>query len=1328
MKLHLPVSLRKALLACFSVVSVCTLYSGGIAAAADLTLDDDASLSADYADSSSITDLAGGTLTLEGGTNLLLSSCGEGDGKTYTLLTGVGGLLDAAGNPLTLTEENNAASLYFDTTQPGTGFWADAILQLSSDGTLQLVQHTETLKEAVTITTRQTGSVDYRFYAGVAFCDIFSFSSGGAIDGNGDITLSGNGSVEFSGNKASSSSSSSASGGAIYEGSSSTIELSDNGSVTFRGNTVSSYYAYGGAIDGSTITLSGNGSVEFSGNTASAASSNSNSSAYGGAIYGGENSTITLSGNGSVTFSGNTASASSYYARGGAIYGDYGSTIRLSGNGSVEFIGNTASSGGAIDGGEKNTITLSGNDSVEFSGNTASSSYRGYGGAIYTAISTITLSGNGSVTFSGNTASSSSSSPYAARGGAIYGDYSTITLSGNGSVTFSENTASSSSASGGAIYGSGNLSIRNNDSVLFEKNAEIKNGTYRLRSINVGRSGDTISLSAAEGKSIEFRDSVYISSGSQMELNADYTDADGVVHKQTGDILFTGAYAAQHLNKLLDDAGLARTATADEILNSRTTEVYAMTKLYGGRLRVEDGAVYRGQGITAKENSASTVLVKNSVLHHAGYDLTFSAGTTLELQGKNTIAGTVKMLAGSALSLVASADNATSETAVLTLDGALTLPQNGTITLRLSVDGGVVQENSYALITGVSDHRSWSESTIRVTTDKAGCTVSYDDLSWVGNTLWLYYDNQPDLTIATWTNESGNRLWDAASVNWEQNEYDYAYKDGVQVIFGDEGAGTVTLVGQLSPASVLVNSSQDYTWNADSTARESLIGSMKLTKDGSGKLTINTANSYTGGTIVNAGTLVAGSDSAFGTGAVELNGGVLELNQKPLENKLLAQGGIISGGSGFRGAVVFNGSVGLRGNLSASSVTINPGSVLTLNGSTISVSGLLTLGGSAVLKLNGSDFGDGDVLITFGSLRGSEKLLSVEYGDDSDKYSVEKKGNALILSWLEETQPEEEEKPSPLPPTEPDIPEQPVPALDRDGCDALVQSSWGVFTASHAFADAIGGQRSAAGYVGRQESVAWVSALGGMHLIDGSVSSSGSDIDLFGAAVGMEHYMSATDTVGIAVGRLSGDVRLKNSGRETEQSGTYFGLYGVHQLADFDRSNHLNLRWSAVYGDTETEGSIGQEKMSLRQDSVQLNARVDWASQLNDAWAVNVFAGMEYFASESAENEESEEARVRMGSIQNLRGELGIGTRYTSGSTTLYGELRYLNDVVRSNPCADINGVRGYGANPGRQGIGVTVGAQQELGGGWSVSASYSLEAMSEATMHSANVGVGLRF
>ena len=994
MKLHLPVRLFRYVFFCFSLAAVFSLSSGSVTAADTLVLNSESVLSIDYADVSSIFDLSGGILQLSGDTLLNLSNCGEGDGKTYTLLTGVSALLDAEGNAIVLDSSNNAISHYFDTTRPGVGFWADATLALTDDGTLQLVRHHETVKAAQTITTRQTESLVYSYYAGISFEDITqsssSYACGGAIYGYGDITLSGNGSVTFSGNTASSSNYDDACGGAIYGDYGSTIELSGNGSVTFSGNSASSFYfpdsaSGGGAIYGysnSTIRLSGNGSVEFSGNTVSygvggaiyvygditlsgndSVTFSGNTASSGGAIYGGWHSTIELSGNGSVEFSGNTASfggaiyGDSYStitlsgnervtfsgnsasnggaicgstielsnngsvtfsentaSNGGAIYGDSYSTITLadnervtfsgntasssggaiygngditlSGNGSVEFIGNTASYvGGAIDG-YGSTIELSGNDSVEFIGNTASSSSSNgvYGGAIYgdwgdstislsnngsvefsgnTASSssdsssdsssayggaiyggTIELSGNGSVTFSGNTASSSyySSSAYggaiygdgditlsgngsvtfsgntasaddSASGGAICGDSSTITLSGNGSVTFSGNTASadsaSSAASGGAIYGGSNstitladnesvtfsentasafayesasggaicggsnstielsgngsvtfsgnsassnyddayggaiygstialsdngsvefsgntascsgrayggaidgwnitlsnngsvtfsgntasssyyygrggaisayrnLSIQNNDSVLFEKNAEIENGAYRLRSIYAGGSGDVISLSAAGGKSIEFRDSIYIASHNTVNLNADYTDAEGVMHKQAGDIIFTGAYTEQHLNKLLAADGLNRTATEAEILNSRTTEVRAMTNLYGGRLRVEAGAIYKGYGITVHEGSAATVLVKDASLNHAGYDLVFHSGTSLELMGDNAVsANRLQMHTGSSMVF--------RENASMALDGVLNLQGTGTLLLE----------------------------------------------------------------------------------------------------------------------------------------------------------------------------------------------------------------------------------------------------------------------------------------------------------------------------------------------------------------------------------------------------------------------------------------------------------------------------------------------------------------------------------------------------------------------------------------------------------------------------------------------------------------------
>ena len=127
MKLHIPVLLRKALLACFAVG---TLYSGGTTIAADLTLGSEDTLSINYAESDSIPNLKNGTLRLNGDTLLRLAECGEGNGKTYTLLTGVSGLLDKDGNELTLNSSNNNISKYFDTAQPGTGFWADATLQM----------------------------------------------------------------------------------------------------------------------------------------------------------------------------------------------------------------------------------------------------------------------------------------------------------------------------------------------------------------------------------------------------------------------------------------------------------------------------------------------------------------------------------------------------------------------------------------------------------------------------------------------------------------------------------------------------------------------------------------------------------------------------------------------------------------------------------------------------------------------------------------------------------------------------------------------------------------------------------------------------------------------------------------------------------------------------------------------------------------------------------------------------------------------------------------------------------------------------------------------
>ena len=601
--------------------------------------------------------LSGSSLTLQGGTDFSLSGSAltSADGRVYNIFTGVGALLGGDGSALSLSETDNAISLYFDATRPGSGFWANSTLQLTADGALQLVRHTEAVKDGVEYTSRQYGSFAHSYYKSVVFSGISHYLEGGAIYGRGYITLSNNGSVTFSGNLVDASGyAHGGSGGAIYGGRYCTITLSDNGSVVFEGNTGFSndtdYDSNGGAIcveESCTITLSNNGSVVFERNSAADS---------GGAIYASSwdpVSTITLSNNGSVVFERNTAgiNGGAIAARGditlsnngsvffegnsaghdgGAIYG--ASTITLSNNGSVVFERNSvADSGGAIDGYGYCTITLSNNDSVSFSGNSVSGSSSADGGAIAAGGGDLTLNNNDSVSFSGNSVSGSSS----AYGGAIAGYGNIIALSNNGRVSFIGNSAISNhnfSACGGAIYATYELSIRNNDTVLFEKNAEVEDGTYRLRSIYATGRGVEISLSAAAEKSIEFRDSVYVDSLSTIKLNKDYKDADGTVHKQEGDIVFTGGYTEKNLNELLSANKENRKATKKEITNSRTSEMHGEVTLYGGRLRVEEKAVLKTTaGLTVAEDSNATVKVDNAELDADESDIIIGATGKLEL-------------------------------------------------------------------------------------------------------------------------------------------------------------------------------------------------------------------------------------------------------------------------------------------------------------------------------------------------------------------------------------------------------------------------------------------------------------------------------------------------------------------------------------------------------------------------------------------------------------------------------------------------------------------------------------------------------------------------
>ena len=522
------------------------------------------------------------------------------------------------------------------------------------------------------------------------------------------------------------------------------------------------------------------------------------------------------------------------------------------------------------------------------------------------------------------------------------GDDSRIILHDNQSVVFRGNT------DGGAIKAA-HLSIRNNGEVLFEKNVT-DDSIGVLRSITAV--GD-VELSAAAGKCIEFRDTIYLDYSATLSLNATYTGTDNVPVEQVGDILFTGEYTEAALKEM----GSKSEISAHELTASRTSEILTTTSLQGGRLRVDSGAIFRGRGLNVAADSKATVLLKGGTLDHTGYSMTFHDGTTLELSGCNTMGGNLDLQAGSTLKV--SLTNAHLNKAALTYtSGSISLSESGT-KLQLLLDSEAKYGNTYKLVDGVSN----KYSTIRWQLVFAEQPTYFDwdnCLSWDGDSLLFSYD----VMDPVWNNASGNKLWDTTSANWDENGKAGVYRDVSIVRFEDDGSGEVSLVGTLKPYSVTVENSQgkDYTW----VGSGKLAGSMQLTKKGTGTLTIKCSNAYTGGTVVESGTLTVGHADALGTGKVSLKGGTLDLGSQSVENAVEVQGdATMNGASSYLGGLTLTSGALTGGQINlAQTLELRSGSIAN---QLVGSSGVLKLGEGKV-TLSGNNTYTGKTVLSSGTL------------------------------------------------------------------------------------------------------------------------------------------------------------------------------------------------------------------------------------------------------------------------------------------------------------------------------------------------------------------------
>ena len=219
-----------------------------------------------------------------------------------------------------------------------------------------------------------------------------------------------------------------------------------------------------------------------------------------------------------------------------------------------------------------------------------------------------------------------------------------------------------------------------------------------------------------------------------------------------------------------------------------------------------------------------------------------------------------------------------------------------------------------------------------------------------------------------------NSNWDiGATTNWLVGGLPTAYQDNSAVLFDDSALSTtVNLVANVSPISVTFsNQAQNYTLN--SSGGFGIGGLAALTMLGSGSVTLNTSNTFSGDIAMgSSGTLTIGGAGNLGGGNYAGN---IADNSTLIYNSTATQtlAGAISGSGGLTksgaGVLALSGNNGFGGNLLAgagrlnvtASTTTATGDFSTIGSTASSTAVAATANGAALTwgGLYGGNFGSG---------------------------------------------------------------------------------------------------------------------------------------------------------------------------------------------------------------------------------------------------------------------------------------------------------------------------------------------------------------------------------
>lgn len=411
------------------------------------------------------------------------------------------------------------------------------------------------------------------------------------------------------------------------------------------------------------------------------------------------------------------------------------------------------------------------------------------------------------------------------------------------------------------------------------------------------------------------------------------------------------------------------------------------TTITGGRLQlVGSGSIAGSSAIRLGGGATFDV----SGVDFPPYAIPF--GSTLNgLSGTGTIEGSVNLDSGAFLALSYAAGTPTMDVA----NGTLTLGGND---VTVTITGSPLVDGSYKLI---SKSGSGSVAGAFGTLTLAGLGIvggGTPSLALTGDELYLNIIG--GAPVLEWG--SGDGTWADGVTGWNSGGTT-AFTNGNAVLLTDKystGSPTITLNSQVLPQGVVVDSTNNYTL----TGTGEIGGPADLRKLNTGALTLDTANTHSGGVTLFEGTLNLKNAAALGdvSGTFTINGGTLDntsggpltLNNNP---------------QAWNGNFAFAGSSDL--NLGTGDITLASTRTVTVAASTLAVGGSisgtgfgLVKNGAGTLALNadntftgGVTINEGEIIVNNAGALNSITPVSVTMPNDTADKILSLNGNSITV-------------------------------------------------------------------------------------------------------------------------------------------------------------------------------------------------------------------------------------------------------------------------------------------------------------------------------------------